>query len=512
MKMNIMRPCTSGKAGATALLFASLGCGFAQSNTKTCESLAKDPRLNGLPTSATDVPEGPLPVFPGAPNSVLAATVPSHCSVTAIATPTADSRIQIQIWLPTPETWNGKLLGVGNGGYSSNLFLPQMAEALRRGYAVAGSDTGHQGDDLSFGEGHPEKIRDWAYRSTHEMAQVARRVAEAYYHRPATHRYFSGCSTGGQQALSEAERYPEDFDGIVAGDPGYDRVSLNAMFVWSWLVTHPEGDEPFPPSKLPLLADSAIKSCDAKDGIVDGVIGDPFACHPDLQAIRCQNASRANCLTDQEEREVEELYRGPQNPKTGEELYPGWPPGSERGWGAYFVGKSEPARLEFWRQWIFEDSNWNPRHFDFQRDRDMAISKLPFVDATSTDLRNYQRSGGKIILYHGLADPVVPPEDSIHYYDGVERQVGPSTPGFLRLFLVPGMYHCAGGPGTSVFDPLESLDDWVTKGDAPDSILAVHQTGGKPDRSRPLCSFPQQAHWLGHGDISDATNFQCGPK
>jgi feruloyl esterase len=498
------------------LALLAVGRGLAQSGDGAgngagdvaCERLASDARLSGLTISASHAAEGPLQAPPGMPRST-PATVPEHCSVTAIAAPSSDSRIEIQIWLPVREKWNGKLLGIGNGGYSSNLSPLQMADALRKGYAVAGSDTGHKGDDLSFGAGHPEKIRDWAYRSTHEMAQAARRVVEVYFQKPAAHRYFEGCSTGGQQALSEAERYPGDFDGIVAGDPGYDRISLNAMFVWSWLVTHPAGEKPLPASKLPLIAEAAMKSCDAKDGIADGVIGDPVACHPDLAALRCAADDKENCLTENEQHQAEELYRGPRDAKSGKQLYPGWLPGSEMGWGAYFVGKNEPARLEFWRLWVFEDPHWDARKFEFARDREIALAKLPFVDATSTDLGDFERSGGKMIVYHGWADPVVPAQDSIEYYEAVEKRLGASTPGFFRLFLVPGMYHCSGGPGTSVFDPLKALDSWVTTNAAPDRIPASHEAGGAVVRTRPLCPFPEEARWNGKGDGNDAENFQC---
>jgi feruloyl esterase len=220
-----------------------------------------------------------------------------------------------------------------------------MADALRRGYAVAGSDTGHQGDDLTFGTGHPEKIRDWAYRSTHEMAQSARQIIESYYRRPPEHRYFAGCSTGGQQALSEAERFPNDFDGIIAGDPGYNRISLNAMFVWSWNTTHPEDGRPFPSSKLSLVAHAAVKSCDLKDGVADGVISEPQSCNPDLQALRCQSSTQENCLTQDEEREVQDLYHGPRDPGSGRQLYPGWTPGSELGWGRTLLVKASRRAL-----------------------------------------------------------------------------------------------------------------------------------------------------------------------
>ncbi len=479
---------------------------LAQANQSVCEQLSGDARLQSLSIVASSMTPGQSSLaFPGQQPGV----TPEYCKVVASIQPTNDSQIQVEVWLPSPGNWNGKLLGTGNGGYSSALSLPQMADALRRGYAVAGSDTGHQGDDLSFGAGHPEKIRDWAYRSTHVVAETAKHVVEVYYGRRAQHSYFSGCSTGGQQALSEAESYPDDFDGIVAGDPGYNRISLNSMFVWSWQVTHPENAAPFAVSKLPLLSRAVILACSGQNGVADGVVADPRKCHPVLTALRCGVNQQQDCLTDAELRQAEELYRGPRDASTGAQLYPGWPPGSEPGWGSYFVGKSEPARLEFWRLWVFDDPQWNPRSFQFARDRARALGKLPFVDATASDLRAFRQHGGKLLMYHGWADPVVPAEDSIDYYESVRKDLGSSPDNFMRLFLVPGMYHCGGGPGTTLFDPLDAIDHWVLSGVAPQSILAAHRTDGKQDRSMPLCPYPEKAFRIGNGNPDQASSFAC---
>ena len=497
--------------GVMLSLLLLCGAASGQAVTPGCANLPDSPSLRRLSLTAVMVTAGPVPLFPGVPGGPQE-TAPEHCRVVAVLQPVADSRIQVEIWLPAPPAWNGKLLGTGNGGYSSMLFLPQMADALRRGYAVAGSDTGHEGDRLSFGAGHPEKIRDWAYRSTHVMAETLRIVAEAYYGRSAEHRYFDGCSTGGQQALSEAQRYPGDFDGIVAGDPGYDRIALNSMFLWSWLVTHPRAGTAFPAAKLPLLVHAAVQACGGRDGYAPDVIADPMECQPDLARMRCGGADATNCLTNAELHEAEELYRGPRDPSTGASLYPGWPPGSETGWGSYFVGKPEPARLEFWRLWIFGDPDWDPYRFHFMRDRDAARAKLPYVDATDSNLRAFRQRGGKLMMYHGWADPVVPPEDSINYYEAVEKNLGESPASFLRLFLVPGMHHCFGGPGATVFDPLAALDTWVTSGLAPVRIVAEHRTNGLVDWTRPLCPYPQRAVWSGDGKQAEASSFVCiGP-
>ena len=495
--------------GSLTIAVLLLGSGFAakaQASAAACEELSRSPAPGAQSMTASLVAAGPAPSFPGMPPQ---GTVPEHCRVIAVMQPVPDSRIQVEIWLPDPSAWNGKLLGTGNGGYSSMIYAPQLAEAVRHGYAVAGSDTGHTGDSLTFGVGHPEKIRDWAYRSTHVMAETLRAVSAAYYGRSAKRAYFDGCSTGGQQALSEAQRYPDDFDGIVAGDPGYDRIALNGMFLWSWLVTHPEHGAAFPADKLLLLAHAVMQACGGRDGYAQDVIADPRECHPDLERLRCSGADGANCLTEAEIHEAEELYAGPHDATTGASLYPGWPAGSETGWGAYFVGKPEPARLAFWRLWIFDDPNWDPRSFHFVRDSDAARTKLPYVDATDSDLRAFRRQGGKLLMYHGWADPVVPPEDSIDYYEAVEKNLGTSPADFMRLFMVPGMHHCFGGPGATIFDPLAALDAWVTSGVAPERIVAEHRTNGQVDRTRPLCPYPQRAMWSGHGNQADASSFVC---
>ena len=226
--------------------------------------------------------------------------LPAHCSVRVFTPTSSDSGVTSEIWLPDAAGWNGKLLGTGNGGYSSALSYRQMAEALQRGFAVGGSDTGHEGDGLAFGTVHPEKIRDWAYRSTHVLAEDAKAVIAAFYGKGPAHAYFAGCSTGGQQALSEAQRYPQDFDGIVAGDPGNDRILLNADFMESWLVTHPADGPSFPASKLPMLSKAVLAACDKQDGLADGIIGDPRKCSFDPHALLCKasadTAARRNNL------------------------------------------------------------------------------------------------------------------------------------------------------------------------------------------------------------------------
>ena len=462
------------------------------------------------------MPAGPF--SPGAPQRAGAPVFPAFCRVTAVARPAADSEIRLEVWLPAAESWNGKLLGTGNGGYAGALSYSEMETALRQGYAVAGSDTGHSGGDLKFGLGHPEKIEDWAFRAVHVMTGTAKVVVRSYYGRFAAHSYFSGCSTGGQQALTEAQRFPEDYDGIVAGAPGSNRVRLNVGFLWSWLAVHKDGAEVLPASKLPLINQAAVSACDALDGVKDGVIGDPRACKFDPGALLCRAADAADCLTAAQVSAVRAVYDGARNPRTGEQLYPGWVRGSEAsggarpgGWSGYFVGQPEPARLDFWRFWVFHDPNWDFHTFDFDRDVAYADSKMSFVTANDPDLTRFKQRGGRLLMYQGWADPVVPATDTIRYYESVERAMGGAekTAGFVRLFLAPGMGHCSGGPGPSSFDALGVLDRWVIQGAAPDRVIASHSTAGSVDRTRPLCPYPQVAKWDGSGSIDNAAAFRC---
>jgi Tannase and feruloyl esterase len=468
----------------------------------TCDNVVALTIPNTTITAATIVTAGPN-LLPGDRALGAERSLPEYCRVTAVARPVADSEIRIEIWLPEADQWNDKFLGTGNGGYSSAMSIAEMQSALRQGYAVAGSDTGHTGDDLKFGLGHPERMRDWAYRAIHVMTQTAVLVIRSYYSRFPEHAYFEGCSTGGQQALTEAQRYPDDYDGIVAGAPGNDRVRLNVGFLWNWLAVHPASGE-LPASKLPLIHSAVLKACDALDGVKDGIISDPAACDFDPSALLCKGADAPTCLTKSQVTAVRAVYDGTHNPRTGELLLPGWARGSESGWNKYFVGLREPARLDFWRYWVFPS-------FDFDHNVTYADKKMSFLAANEPDLTAFQKHHGKLLLYHGWADPVAPPQDTIRYVNSVDRAMGGAgkTPGFLRLFLAPGMGHCGGGPGPNTFDALGALDKWVTQGTAPDKMIASHSTNGTVDRTRPLCPYPLEARWNGKGNVNDAASFSC---
>jgi feruloyl esterase len=458
-------------------------------------------------TSAEDVAAGAYTPA-GSPRSI---NLPAFCRIAAVSRPVNDSEIHFEIWLPVPAAWNGKLEGTGNGGFSSGMSYTTMATALRQGYATAGSDTGHEGGDLRFGVGHPQKIVDWSYRAVHLMTDASKVIARNYYARLPQFSYFNGCSTGGHQALSEAQRYPEDYDGIVAGDPGNNRTRLITGFLWSWEAIHKDTDTPLPVSKLAMITKASVAACDAIDGLADGIIDDPRRCKFDPGVLLCKNGDSDTCLTASQVEAVRKIYGGAKNPRTGEQLFAGWPRGTEKYWDTYFVEPKEARRNEFWRLWIFNDPNWDWRTFDFDRDLAYAESKMGVVNANNTDLKPFKTRKGKLVMYHGWADADVPPEDGVRYYEAVERAMGgrEQTTDFFRLFMVPGMAHCAGGPGPNTFDALGALDRWVEQGKAPESIVAAHLTNGVTDRTRPLCPYPQVAKWKGSGSTDDAANFVC---
>ena len=467
-------------------------------------------------TAAADVAPGAFT----APGAQAALTVPTFCRVEAIARPTSDSEIRFEVWVPHTGAWNGKFQGVGNGGYQGSISYGAMAAAVRRGYATASTDTGHAGDDMRFGQGHPEKLVDYGHRAIHVMTETAKLIVRNAAGRFAERSYFVGCSAGGQQALSEAQRYPGDYDGIVAGDPANNRIRQTFGFLSSWIATHDaDGKSIIPPAKLALLTRSAVAACDAIDGLKDGLIDDPRRCTFDPATVACtSSADDASCLTAPQIAAAEKMYEGTRHPRTGDLIFTGWPRGSEgfgelasQGWRQYILDPAAPMRADFFRYWLFHDPHWNFRTIDLERDLVYAEQTLPFLAAVDKDLTPFKKRGGKLLSYTGWMDPVVPPQDTVAYYEGVAATMGgpAATRDFYRLFMAPGMGHCAGGPGPNQFDALGALEQWVEKGIAPDTMVATHSTAGKVDRTRPLCPYPQVARYKGTGSSDEAANFSC---
>lgn len=457
-------------------------------------------------TAATDVPAGPFTPSGGRP-----ITVAAFCRVVAVAAPTTDSSIQIEVWIPAGAAWNGKLLGTANGGFGGSIGYAAMSAGLARGYATVGTDTGHAGDQLDFAKGHPEKVTDWAYRSVHVMTEFAKLVVRQSRGRFPDFSYFDGCSTGGQQGLSEAQRYPLDYDGIVAGDPGHNRVRLILGFLWGWASLHRvDGTLLLPTSKLPMITQAAVASCDAADGITDGVIGEPLSCRFDPRKLLCTGDDGPTCLTAPQAAAVQRVYDGAKNPRTGETIFAGWARGSEQGWGTYLMNPPEPSRIGFFRNIAYFDPAWDWRTFDWDKDVAFVDRHSATLSATSRDLTAFKANGGKLIMYTGLADPVVPPADTIAYYLDVTKTMGgqASTQAFFRFFPVPGMGHCSGGAGPSSFDALAALEAWRERGVAPSALDASHRSN-VGDATRPICAYPTVARYRGTGDLKAASSFTC---
>jgi feruloyl esterase len=455
-----------------------------------------------------------LPAAPGTAPPVL----PAHCRIVGEVRPVAGSRIGFELWLPPAAAWSGRVVMLGNGGYSSRLPLPALAAELARGSAVVATDTGHQGDDPDFAVGHRQAIADWGWRAVHLTAQGSQRIVARFYGRRAAHRYFNGCSTGGHQAMMEAQRFPGDFDGIVAGAPGANRVTLNAAFLWQYLANHPRGDDSRPILRrddLSLLQEASFKVCGAANGgsaggrAGDAWLNDPVACRFDPAVLACRPGQADGCLTPQKLTAARSMYRGASDPRTGKAVTFPWLPGSERGWAGYltdFGRPAQPARTSFWRVWAFDDPAWSWWSFDFGGTLARVRGTLgPVIDAVSPDLSRFSAHGGKLLQYHGLADPVVSPLDTIAYRRAVAAR-GP-TDRWYRLFLAPGMEHCGGGPGFSRFETQTAIERWVEHGEAPERIVAA-RGAGLPAATRPLCPFPARAVYRS-GPADAAGSYAC---
>jgi feruloyl esterase len=480
-----------------------------------CESLASLKLSNTTITMASPVQAGaftpPAPGRGGRGGNPFE-TLPAFCRVAATLAPTSDSDIKVEVWLPL-SGWNGKYLAVGNGGWAGTISYSAMADALRRGYATSSTDTGHSTPGGSFVTGHPEKFVDFAYRSVHEMAVVAKAVTNAFYRSAPRYSYWNGCSTGGRQGLSEAQRFPDDFDGIIAGAAANPRTHLGA---WHMAIAHAALKDPasfVPPAMYPVIHQAVLDKCDALDGVKDGLITNPPACHFDPSVLACKGDSTAACLTAPQVDAVRKFLAPLKHPRTGEEIFPGWEPGSELGWGVLAAGPDAVAvTLDHFRYVVFNDPKWDWRTFDIEKDLPLAVKvDNNTVNAIDPNLTRFQSRGGKLLLFHGWSDPNVAPQASVRYYESVVKAMGgpAKTSEWTRLFMVPGMGHCGGGEGPNTFDMVTALEQWVEKGAAPERIIASRVVDGKVVRTRPLCPHPRVAVYNGSGSTDDATNFSC---
>ena len=530
---------------APAILLLSSALLAAQpepASSQKCEALA---RLN-LPnvtittarTEAAGEFNGPRHPFTGADISAFYKQLPAFCRVVAKAHPSSDSDITIEVWLPL-ENWNGKLQGLANGGFAGAINYLELGASLKNGYVATGTDTGHAGSpiDAAWALGHPEKIIDFGYRGIHEMTRVAKLVIPAFYGSAPKRSYFAGCSDGGREALMEAQRYPEDYDGILAGAPANYWTGLLSLAVFDTQAVTSAPASFIPPAKITTLGKAVVAACDKLDGVADGVLNDPRQCHFDPASIQCKDDADSNdCLTVPQVAALKTIYAGIRDAK-GRTIFPGYLPGAEEGpggWALWITGPA-PAKslmayfgLGYYANMVYDQKDWDYKTFAVDSGMKMATGKTAEVlNATNPDLSAFRSRGGKLILYHGWNDPAIPALNTINYYQDVIAKMGRSAAdSFTRLYMVPGMQHCGGGPGPDSFgagpaenaDPEHSmfsaLEKWVEHGKEPKAIIATkYKDPSNPasgvEMTRPLCPYPEEAKYKDSGDTNQAANFVC---
>jgi feruloyl esterase len=465
-------------------------------------------------------PGGPgAPAGPGGPGAggggrggqnAVYKTLPAFCRLTATVHTSSDSETKYEVWLPV-EGWNGRVAEFGNGGFQSFIMYGNLASALAEGYVVSANNTGHEGNNGDSIIGHPEKLKDWGYRAVHETVVAAKAVAASYYGSPVKYSYYDGCSTGGRQGWVAAEYYPNDFDGLAIGDPANPMTRLQAGSIWTNETLNKTEAGFVPAAKWTLLQNAVLDECDAKDGLKDGVIEDPMACHFDPDTLLCKNGDAPDCLTAAQIDTVTKIADGARNPRTGEQIYPGWPMGTRMFPGPVTGNKQgappQQDAIDTFRV-LFQKSDWDYHTMDF--DKDIALSdklgNTTMNAADQTKLKPLFAKGGKLLLYHGWADGAITPLIQVQYYESTVKADGglAKANNDVRLFMILMGGHCP-----NVFDKLQVISDWVEKGKAPDAIVATHAIPGKPDSTRPLCPYPQIAKYTGTGSIDEAQNFVC---
>ncbi len=473
----------------------------------SCEALKSMSVANVTITAAEDVPAGQVRTGRGGQTTM----VPAHCRVAAVLQPSADSHIEMELWMPS-ENWNGKFLAVGNGGWAGNIETGAMATGLARGYATASNDTGHKGGSASFVPGHPEKLIDFGYRSMHEMALKSKAIIQTFYSRQPQLSYYQGCSTGGRQGLMEAQRFPTDFDAIIAGAPVNNVVHLNIQSVARQVDMLREPARILPREKVTLLANAVMTACDGKDGVKDGIVSDPQACRFDPKVLLCTAGDAPGCLTAAQVETAKRAWE-PVKSRTGQMVYPGSSPGFELGYRMPTPGRPvNPLFTDTPRYLGHQDANWDVMSFELDADLALAMKNAAFIESTDPDLAKFKARGGRLLLYHGWADPGPAPQNTINYLTAVREKLGGNQDDWMRLYLMPGVGHCAGGVGPDRADFLTAMEGWREKGEAPARITATRvadQQQGRAEMTRPLCPYPQMAKYTGTGSTDDAKNFVC---
>jgi feruloyl esterase len=438
--------------------------------------------------------------------------LPDSCRVAATLRPSADSEIKMEIWMPA-SNWNGRYQAVGNGAFNGTINRGAMAAALARGYAVSSTDTGHTGGGAGFALGHPEKVIDFGWRAVHETAAASKRIIAAYYGGAPKVSYFNGCSAGGRQAMKAAQRFPADFDGIIAGAPGLDWTGRAAQAVR--IAKHLEQNESarLGQPQRQLLHDAVLASCDLLDGVKDGVLENPKRCTFDPGVLECKGSDQTSCLTPPQVETARMIYSAAVNPQTKRAIS-GLERGSELGWTDLgWTASARATGLDQFRFLVFADPAWTIQRFNFASDIVRAEeTDNDTINALDPNLAPFISRGGKLIQYHGWSDPQIAPAGTTQYYERVVQALGgrDAVHAGYRLFMAPGMGHCSGGEGPNSFDMIAALERWVEERVAPSHVMAtLSRPSPMSDRSRPLCPYPEVAVYTGSGSTDDGANFAC---
>ena len=456
--------------------------------------------------------------------------VPGHCRVSGVLDPEVAFEVNL------PAAWNGRFYMLGNGGLAGQgpddpRRAAERADALTHGFAIATTNTGHDSVEEPGGTfvlSNPQKAIDYAYRAVHITATTAKTVANRYYGEPVAYAYWNSCSNGGRQGMLEAQRYPADFDGIVAAAPWVDQTGFALGAIWNQQALD---DVPISPAKIALVAERVMAVCDAVDGLEDGLIDDPRNCSFEVARdvpLCAAGADTDQCLTAEQADAIQKVYDGPSNSR-GEPLFPGFMLGSEAvvegpngastsGWANVILPAQQGAKpadfnlAESLLRYLALDPpqpDYDYRAFDFDRDPALLERWAAIGNATSTDLEAFRDRGGKLLMTYGWSDAILQPLMGVRYFEEAAAANGPAAAEFIRLFMAPGMAHCGGGVGPDQYDAVTAVIDWVETGTAPESLLARRVVNGEVTRSRPLCPYPQVARYRGEGSIDDAASFVC---
>lgn len=513
------------KLGISSVLLLAMVAGYQQAQAQAtpatapvqCEALKMATIANTTISMAETVAAGafksPVPGFPGFGANF--SKLPAFCRVAGTIKPSADSDIRFEIWLPA-EGWNGKFLQTGNGGAAGAIVYNSMIDPLLRGYAVANTDTGHQGGggDFAWASGHPEKLTDFAYRAVHELTVAGKALATTRFGKAPVKSYWDGCSTGGRQGLKEAQKYPGDYDAIIAGSPASNWSALMSLSI---LIQNNMGAGGLPADKLAMLKEAAIAACDALDGVKDRVISEPARCNFDPAVTQCKAGQSAQCLSVDAVAAAKRIYAGLRT-SSGAIRFPGTGPGSESLWAAY-ASPAFSIGTSYFRNVILKDPGWDPANFNV----DVDLPHAEQVDAgniiaMNPDLSAFFARGGKLLTYHGTTDGLISYGNSVNYFKSMVSRLGEkAVDDHARFYLIPGMEHCSGGEGATAIDWLSAMEAWADKDMAPAALPAVHLNvvvpGAPPSPgqgfTRPACPFPQVARYKGTGEVKDAASFAC---